>query len=257
MSCRVCGFPQDEPIWGHDGQSPTYGICACCGCEFGYEDCLPEAIGRHRDEWLASGVWFNATKRPENWNKEDQLRKLARFHFRVLPGLPGTGSPPVPFNLTGTPIHSEGFVVEFTGATGKTWVGNFRVGLGGASGVMVVLGRTDQALVLARGQAYVVEPETCALVRTCGGQITEAFVMPDREAIVLGNGLWFECLAPNGLRWRTRRISWDGMVKVSLCGETLGGQAFNPVGDTWMPFEVDIDTGDVRGGSYPPELPQP
>src|SRR5215472_3736327 len=101
MSCRVCGFPQDEPIWGHDGQSPTYDICACCGCEFGYEDCLPEAIGRHREKWLASGARFNAAKRPENWNREDRLRNLPRFYFRVLPGLPGTGSPPVPFNLTG------------------------------------------------------------------------------------------------------------------------------------------------------------
>ena len=36
--CRVCGLDQGEPIWGEDGRTPTYGICSCCGVEFGYGD---------------------------------------------------------------------------------------------------------------------------------------------------------------------------------------------------------------------------
>jgi hypothetical protein len=157
--------------------------------------------------------------------------------------------------VTGTGVHSEGFVVEFTSATGERWVGNFRGGLYGASGVLAVLGRPDQALVLANGQAYVIEPETAALVRAFGGQIADVFSVPDHDSMILGNGLWFECVGPEGLRWMTRRLSWDGMMEVALHGQQLHGRAFNPIDDTWSPFEVDIDTGEVTGGSYPPELP--
>jgi hypothetical protein len=257
MACRICGLQQPEPIWGADGQSPTYAICPCCGCEFGDDDCLPDAIQRRREKWVLEGTWFDPTKRPTTWNKDEQLKKLPRFYFRVLSGLPGIGPPAVSFNTTGTGKHAERFVVEFTCATGRRWVGNFEPGLYGASGVLAVPGRTDQALVLAEGEAYVVEPEAAALVRAFGGQITDVFTLADRDAVILGNGLWLECVGPEGLRWRTPRLSWDGMMEVAVYGQRLRGQAFNPIDDTWSPFEVDIDTGETTGGSYPPELQQP
>ena len=133
-----------------------------------------------------------------------------------------------------------------TCASGKKWTGNFQPGVCGASGVLAVLGRTDQALVLARGPAYVVEPETAALLRTFGGQICDVFTLVERKSVILGNGLWFECVGREGLRWRTRRFSWDGMVEAALDGERLGGQAFNPIDNTWSPFEVDTARRSLR-----------
>jgi len=38
-----------------DEQSATFNICACCGCEFGNEDCLPEGVQRHREKSIANG----------------------------------------------------------------------------------------------------------------------------------------------------------------------------------------------------------
>jgi hypothetical protein len=29
---------------------------------------------------------------------------------------------------------------------------------------------------------------------------------------------------------------------------------FHPLDDAWSPFDVDVDTGEVPGGSYPAEL---
>jgi hypothetical protein len=72
--------------------------------------------------------------------------------------------------------------------------------------------------------------------------------------MIFGNGLWFECVGPEGMRWRTRRISWDGMMEVSLDGKRLHGNALD-LDDSWARFDVDIDTGEVTGGSYPPDLP--
>jgi hypothetical protein len=249
---------QDEAIWGADGQAATFDICACCGCEFGYQDCLPEGIQRQREKWIANGgTWFDATKRPSSWTIEHQLSQVPRCYFRVLPGLLGTGEPPVQFNVTGVGLHAEGFVVEFTCANGRRWVGNFEPGIYGESAVFAAPGRNDHAVVVAAGRAYVVEPETRALVHTFGGQITEVFSLDHVGPMIFGNGLWFECLGSEGLRWRTRRISWDGMTGVSRVGDRLHGSAFNPLDGSWSAFDVDIDTGEVTGGSYPPELPQP
>jgi len=258
MHCRVCGLRQDEAIWGVDGQGATFNICACCGCEFGYEDCLPDGVRRHREKWIASGgAWSDPIKRPAGWTIEGQLSKVPRFYFRTLPGLSGTGARPVQFSVMGTGGHSEGFVVEFTCANGQSWVGNFQGVRYGMSAVFTVPGRTDQAMVIAEGQAYAVEPETRTLVRTFGGQLAEVFYLPRREAMIFGNGQWFECVGPEGVLWSTRRTSWDGMLEVSMDGDRLHGRAFDVINDCWCPFEVDIETGEVTGGSYPLDLPQP
>ncbi len=254
--CRVCGLRQDESIWGADGRCPTYDICACCGCEFGYEDCDPAGVRRHRESWVASGhEWFLPAERPDGWRLEDQLANVPRFTFKILPGLPGTGEPAETFSPTAKRLHSEHFVVEFSGPSWPSWVGNFEAGTFGANAVFAHPTHRDLAVVIAEGLGYVVELETRTLVRSFGGQIADVFSLPDREAMIFGNGLWFECHGPEGLRWTTRRISWDGMTELALDGVRLRGQAYSPLGDTWSPFELDVDTGEVEGGSYPPDLP--
>jgi len=51
----------------------------------------------------------------------------------------------------------------------------------------------------------------------------------------------------------------SGYPTCSTPGDTklrpLVGEAYDPMTDDWAPFEVDIETGELRGGSYPPELP--
>lgn len=79
--CRVCGLLSedvDKP-WGGDGKTPSFNICDCCGCEFGYEDCLLSAIRKYREEWIAKGApWFQKKARPENWDLQEQLKKIPK-----------------------------------------------------------------------------------------------------------------------------------------------------------------------------------
>ena len=190
--CRVCGLLQPEAIWGADGQCPTYCICDCCGCDFGYEDTSVEGIRRHRERWLAGdAAWLEPDKKPSDWNRDEQLALVPAFYLRVLPGLPGTGPAPVPFSAAGIGTHAEGFVVEFTLPTSEKWVGDFQPGAGGAS---VALAAPDaaQALVVSAGQGYVVEPAERALVRCFGGTISDVLFLPEQGALIVGNGLWFE-----------------------------------------------------------------
>ncbi|ENU31605.1 hypothetical protein F991_00372 [Acinetobacter sp. CIP-A165] len=77
LACRVCGFIQCEEPWGEDGSTPNFMICACCGTEFGYEDCTKESVKVQRDKWLdAGGRWWELKNKPNNWDMNEQLKNI-------------------------------------------------------------------------------------------------------------------------------------------------------------------------------------
>lgn len=252
--CRICGLGQSEPIWDADGQTPSFATCACCGCTFGRDDTSPDAVRGYRAQWrvrAADEVWFDESQKPAGWRLRDQLARLPRFTFRVLPSLRGAGPAPVPFRFAGTNSF-DGLVVEFTGIGGGEWVGTFQRAIGNKDAVLFTPSRTDQAIVVAGGMGYVVELETRTLVRSFGGALNDLFYLPERESVIFGNGLWFECEGPEGLVWRTPRLSWDGTENVRIEGPLLRGSAFDVNDQAWHPFAVDLESGDVEGGAKPP-----
>jgi hypothetical protein len=250
--CRVCGLRQAEAIWGPDGRNPTFAVCACCGCTFGREDASPQSIRAYRAQWRSAGTsWADESKRPADWRIEDQLARLPRFTFRILPSLRGAGPGQVPFRFAGTNAF-EGLAVEFTGIGGGEWVGNFQRAIGSKDAVLFAPLRTDQAIVVAGGMVYVVELDTHALVRSFGGAVNELFYLPSREHVIFGNGLWFECEDADGIVWKTPRLSWDGTEDVRLEGSFLRGKAFDVNDKAWCPFAVNIDNGEVEGGARAP-----
>ena len=76
--CRVCGLHHGEDLpWGERGIDPTFWICDCCGTEFGYQDCLLRGVHAARERWLAAGgEWRDKRSKPENWNRDEQLRAI-------------------------------------------------------------------------------------------------------------------------------------------------------------------------------------
>ena len=117
-------------------------------------------------------------------------------HFRVLPGLPGSGPPPLQFNATGQGMHREGFVVEFTPPNAPPWVGNFHPGLSSFCGIVNDVTAHD-VIVVSRGQGYVISLATGELRRSFGGGIELLLPIPDLQAVLMSNGLWFELFAGN------------------------------------------------------------
>jgi hypothetical protein len=170
--------------------------------------------------------------------------------WEVLPGLPAYGDPALPFSATGQGFHQEGFVVRFRLLDGTAWVGNFQRGYGEGEAVLPHP-NGHEVIVLAGGTAYIVDPRERKAIRTFGGDILFAEQVPSRDALVVGNGLWFESLPAQGPGWRTRRISWDGMKDVQFVdSQHLRGEAYSPLDDGWHPFVVDLTSGEVTGGSY-------
>lgn len=84
-TCPVCGFPDlDQPPWEPDTGVPSFDICPCCGCEFGYNDATVKAKERYRKEWIAGGAhWFEPELKPPDWDLSKQLRRI-RVDLKVI-----------------------------------------------------------------------------------------------------------------------------------------------------------------------------
>jgi hypothetical protein len=109
-------------------------------------------------------------------------------------------------------------------------------------------------LVVAGGQAYVVDPLGQNVRETFGAAIVGAWKHPSRPWIIFNDqDIRFFALGPMGFVWESPRVSWDGLRTLQVNGERLCGEAWEP-GDTWHPFELDLNTGSVNGGSYPTTL---
>ncbi|HTR39385.1 MAG TPA: hypothetical protein VMH80_26100 [Bryobacteraceae bacterium] len=141
-------------------------------------------------------------------------------------------------------------VVEFFPDTPQAWVGNFQPGLAGYNAVLPHLDGTS-LIVIAGGEAYVINPEERRLLTVFGGDIDLALVIPSLGLFVISSaGIHFEARDRTGLAWRTRRISWDGMQDIRIENDKLNGEAWSPIDNCYYPFSVDLRTGAVEGGSY-------
>jgi hypothetical protein len=104
-------------------------------------------------------------------------------------------------------------------------------------------------IVVAGGQAYVIEPEERSLRTTFGGQIDTALAVSAANVLVLSNAVYLEEWNTNTMQWRTRRISWDGIRDLCVDQDRLKGLAWNAVEGCGEPFSVDLKTDKVEGGA--------
>ncbi|MFI0416547.1 MAG: hypothetical protein ACH255_20705 [Candidatus Thiodiazotropha sp.] len=78
-NCRVCGFFLEDPPWGHDGKTPLFEFCPCCGVEFGYQDASLEGVKRFRDKWIKDGMkWDEGKLKPINWDCDLQFKNIPK-----------------------------------------------------------------------------------------------------------------------------------------------------------------------------------
>jgi hypothetical protein len=155
-----------------------------------------------------------------------------------------------PFSATGLGKHREGFVAELTPEGAESWAGNYQPGLGGISDIFAFPdGRS--AVVVAGGQGYIVDSETRVLRATLGAALQWA---AERDGwLLFHDGFGFFGFGNSGQQWISQRLSWDGIRNVSVEADRIMGEAWDP-SDLWLPFEVELATGEVTGGSVPEEF---
>ncbi len=74
--CLVCGQIYEASLT--DAREDIDGFCDCCGCHFGADDYSPVSARAQRKEWLEEegGRWFLESRRPSDWNLEEQLKNI-------------------------------------------------------------------------------------------------------------------------------------------------------------------------------------
>lgn len=75
--CPVCGYDKLHEMPYRQG-CPSYEICSCCGFEFGFDDMdQKESFESYRKSWIDQGAkWFTPGKKPDNWDLNEQLKKV-------------------------------------------------------------------------------------------------------------------------------------------------------------------------------------
>ncbi|WP_061224952.1 hypothetical protein [Leptospira weilii] len=83
--CPVCGYELDFLPW--EDLDPSFGICHCCGIQFGYTDATPEGEGKeeqdsYREWWISHGMEWQSKgifDPPPNWDPKEQLKRIGIF----------------------------------------------------------------------------------------------------------------------------------------------------------------------------------
>lgn len=168
------------------------------------------------------------------------------FTTRILAGLPAYGPPAISFPQPNA--FREGLVVEFTMNADDRWVGNFSEGWRKRPNAVQAELDERSVVVVAGGAGYFLDAEARQLIREF--DVEDLWYLDSQRMFLVTNGLWFEAFDANGVHWQSRRISWDGMRHFELLNASLRGEAYDPFSDDWIPFELNLHTGDAAGGSY-------
>ena len=111
-------------------------------------------------------------------------------------------------------------------------------------------------VIISGGDGYIIDPEVPGRAERVAVGIME--LMHTRDLLLLVSLTKIQAIAAEGLRWSTRRIAWDEMrnLRIDEDRQLLSGEAWKngimsiSQPDRWLPFEVDLRSGAVTGGSY-------
>jgi hypothetical protein len=139
---------------------------------------------------------------------------------------------------------SEGVIVEFAEADGRTWIGNFRKGATALNQVTPHPNRRD-VVVIADGAMWIVDPRERA-AQAVWPDAVEAWRLGNPDRFVVSDGRSFLCLDADGERWRTPVLSRRaGFEALHLDGERLRGRAWAVATQAWIPFTLNLQSGAV------------
>lgn len=147
-----------------------------------------------------------------------------------------------------------GVVVRFYPEDSDPWIGNF---LGGETKCSAVLDHPNETdvIVVAKGEAYVIDLNGRTIRdRIARGDITAAIPLPSLGLVIFQGYVDFTAVGADGSGWISPRISWDGFRNIKVMGTKLAGDAYTPVEDAWVPFTLDLLTGNCTDGVYEKEM---
>jgi len=111
--------------------------------------------------------------------------------------------------------------------------------------------RADDLLALAGGYAYLIdtlEPTRCLHLPL--RPVTQVLLAPAVRMIFLAGFHEVVAIGTTGLRWKSARLSWEGVTLSGVKDHRLHGMGWNLPDDRETPFSIDLETGAHEGGGF-------
>ena len=175
-----------------------------------------------------------------------------QYQYEVLSELPGRITSRRYFFPGGRAGGHDGPTLRVIPDGADAWIGTFGFG-GFGSGITRVLSmpNVEMLCVIVEGAGYVVDaynPNVCEEVRAV--PIVDARAIPVAGVVVFANYTELVAYGESGMKWRTKRLAWDGLKVIAIRDHTLVGEYWD-LEDRMRPFEVHLLTGVARGGVEP------
>ncbi len=111
----------------------------------------------------------------------------------------------------------------------------------------------DDLLAVAGGYGYLIHTTSPGAADFLPLRPVCAVLPAPRENLLLLAGFHSViAVGPEGLRWQTARLSWEGVTLSELHNGTLQGTGWDMFSDRDRPFRIDLRTGSHEGGGYTP-----
>ncbi len=105
--------------------------------------------------------------------------------------------------------------------------------------------------VVAGGYAYLIHTADPARWQQLEYRpVTEVKPIVEHELLVFAGFHSLLAWGRTGKMWQTGRLTWDGVRITEVRGDTLYGLGWEMKSDRELEFEVDLRTGEHRGGGY-------
>ena len=173
----------------------------------------------------------------------DELPQPERYPHYYYPGARRNGG-------------GDGVLIEVVPENGQPWIGTFAFGQVVRTGLSGVYTTPDPDLlcVVSNGDGELVsaaKPERAETVRCY--PVTDVRLIKAQQLIVFASFTDLVAYGASGVKWRTKRLTWDNMKITEVTDEIIRGEFWDIRNETKAEFIVDLATGTHQGGIV--ELP--
>ena len=145
----------------------------------------------------------------------------------------------------------DGIIIKIIPISQKPWIGIFAFGEDNNKAIsgIYTTPNPNSICVVSRGAGYIVsanKPEKWEFIKAI--PIFTVQLIPVHKIIVFSNYTELIAYDDHGIKWCTERIALDGLKIKGIYDTIIKGEYWDDRNDNYKDFEVDILTGDQRGG---------
>ncbi len=145
----------------------------------------------------------------------------------------------------------DGVLIRVRPEGGQAWLGTFAFGIFTAKGISGIFTtpNPDRVCVVAAGEAYLVsvsaptEWEAISIL-----PIIDVRPIRAHGIIVFANFTELVAYGQTGIKWTTRRLTWDSLKITEVTDDLIKGEYWDILSEAMASFVVDLATGEHTGG---------